>query len=322
MNEILRGMVYMLAATIFLALMNAIIKYVSNLGYPSMENIFFRAFFMMLSMLCVSFAAPFCNRVFKTQLKRPVFASKKPGGFRMIALRSFLGAVAMSMAYYNFATISLGIATAFLQSAPLFVVFFGLFTRNRPRGFVVFASVVGFAGVLCIANPDSGEITSLNAIAGIIGAVCSAFAFFTLNALKSYYSSGAIVLWYGTMMSILGGLGMLLPVPNMGGFVLPSLEILCLFVAAGIIGTIGQWFMTQSYLLAPAPIVSPIGYMRIVWGLFLGVWLGDVLPSATSSVGIALIILSGFLIALPSLWRLKMVRLWRLQIARRFHVKG
>lgn len=149
----------------------------------------------------------------------------------MIALRSLLGAIAMSMAFYNFATISLRIATAFLQSAPIFVVFFGLFTRNRPRGFVVLASIIGFGGVLVIANPNSGEITLLNAIAGIIGAVCSAFAFFTLNALKSYYSSGAIVLWYGVMMSVLGGLGMLLPIPNMGGFVLPSLEILGVFVA-------------------------------------------------------------------------------------------
>lgn len=56
MNSTLRGMLYMLAATIFFALMNAMVKYAGQLGYPSMENIFFRAFFMMLSMFCVFFA--------------------------------------------------------------------------------------------------------------------------------------------------------------------------------------------------------------------------------------------------------------------------
>lgn len=37
-------------------------------------------------------------------------------------MRGIFGGVAVSIAYYNFATIPLGIATAFLQSTPIFVV--------------------------------------------------------------------------------------------------------------------------------------------------------------------------------------------------------
>lgn len=316
MNSTLKGMAFMLSATVFFAIMNAMVKYATQLGYPSMEVIFFRAFFMVLSMLLISMTAPMLNTLFKTHIKRPVFASKKPGGFSKILLRSFCGAVAMSMAFYNFATIPLGIATAFLQSMPLFVVFFALFTKNRPRGFVLFASLIGFGGVLCIANPDSGEITLLNAIMGIVGAMSAALGFLTLNALKSYYSGGSIVMWYGLMMTILGGLGMLIPVPKMGGFVIPNVDVLMWLVGLGVSGTIGQWLMTQSYLYAPAAIVAPVGYMRIVWSLFLGVMLGDAFPNFQSGLGISLIILSGFLIALPSFWRLKSVRLLRLRILR------
>ena len=62
-------------------------------------------------------------------------------------------------------------------------------------------------------------------------------------------------------------------------------------------GAIGQWFMTKSYMFAPPGIVSPIGYMRIVWSIFFGVMLGDAFPNLLPSLGIALILFSGMLVS-------------------------
>lgn len=52
-------------------------------------------------------------------------------------------------------------------------------------------------------------------------------------------------------------------------------------------------------MLAPAGIVSPIDYSRILWGVVFGVMMGDALPNLITTSGILLIIISGTMIALP-----------------------
>ncbi len=297
---ITKGIGLMLISTIFFALMNALVKYLSALGYSSMENIFFRAFFMVLFLWWLFSAAPTINRFFPyLKIQKPKIRSKKRGGFIKILIRSFFGAVSMSLAFYNFATIPLGVATAFLQSMPIFMVIFTFFTREKPSTFVIIATFIGFVGVLLIANPQISNISPINAFAGIIGAISACFAFMTLRSLKEYYESGAVVLWYGICMSIAGALGMLIPIEKMGGFVMPNVYAICIFLLCGLMGAAGQWCMTSSYMFAPAGIVAPISYMRIVWSLFLGFMLGDLFPSWITLAGIGLIIASGILIALP-----------------------
>lgn len=69
----------------------------------------------------------------------------------------------------------------------------------------------------------------------------------------------------------------------------------------GISGTLGQYFLTYAYMNAPAGIIAPIEYTRIVWGLLFGLYLGDTFLDLKSSLGVALILCSGLLIALPAL---------------------
>ncbi len=58
-------------------------------------------------------------------------------------------------------------------------------------------------------------------------------------------------------------------------------------------------FLTRAFILAPAGLISPLDYMRIVWGVIFGVMLGDSLPNMMTLSGITLIIVSGVLIAMP-----------------------
>ena len=67
----------------------------------------------------------------------------------------------------------------------------------------------------------------------------------------------------------------------------------------GITGTIGQYYITRAYTFAPAGIVAPIDYTRIVFSLVFGIMLGDVIPDFYSITGMCLIILSGILVAMP-----------------------
>lgn len=300
-NSLTLGIILMLISTIFFALMNALVKYLSNLGYSSMENVFFRAFFMVLSLYALAGFYPVLKPFFKN-LKRLEFKPKAKGGLKPMLMRSLLGAVAVGIGYYNFATIPLGIATAFLQASPIFVVFLSFFTRSKPSLFVSLATIIGFVGVLLIANPSTSSIPLINAILGIFGSICAALAFLTIPSLKQFYTAESVSLYYGLSMCVVGIAGVFVPVEKMGGFILPDSFALTLFVLTGITGAAGQYLMTKSYMYAKPGIVAPIAYMRIVWSVFLGMALGDSL-NLLPSIGIALIVLSGVLIALPVFWR-------------------
>ena len=307
---IAKGIALMLLSTFFFALMNAIVKYLNILGYSSMENVFFRAFFMVLSVWSLVAFAPVIRAILP-RYKSPQIRAKRRGGFRHILIRGALGGVAVSANYYNFATIPLGIATAFLQSTPIFVVLLSLFTRNKPTKSTIIATLIGFVGVLLVANPSSSGIPPINVLVGIIAAICAAFAFMTIHNLKNFYTSEAVVLWYGVTMCVVGAIGMCANIDKMGGFIVPSLLAWVLFVLTGILGTIGQWLMTKSYMFAPPDIVSPIAYMRIVWSLLLGVAMGDALPNLAPSLGMALILLSGALVALGVYRKKRGLQDWR-----------
>lgn len=302
------GIVLMLISTIFFATMNAIIKSLNTMGYSSMENVFFRAFFMIVSLYVVIGVFPLLHRHFPKSFpadKCPQIKAKQKGGFNSMLMRGIFGGVAVSIAYYNFATIPLGIATAFLQSTPIFVVLLSFFTRTKPSIFILFATIIGFVGVLLVANPQHSEIPLINALIGIIGAISAALAFLTIPSLKKFYTSEAVVLWYGVSMCLVGIVGMIVGdfvgIEQMGGFIFPSVFAWTLFILCGITGAIGQWLMTKSYMYAPPDIVAPIAYMRIVWSLIFGVLLGDSLPNIIPSIGIALILLSGVLVSFYAL---------------------
>lgn len=296
-TSLIKGIILMLFSTIFLALMNAMLKYLNIMGYSSMENVFFRAFFMVLTLYSIIIFFPAVQH-FSPRLKKPQLKAKQKGGFRVLLMRGLFGGVAVSIAYYNFATIPLGIATAFLQSTPIFVVFLSFFSKTKPSVFSLGATIVGFVGVLLVANPEQSAIPLFNAVIGIIGAIFAAIAFLTIPTLKKFYTSEAVVLWYGVMMSIVGILGMLSDIDKMGGFVFPSLAAWGLFILTGVVGTIGQWLMTRSYMFASPEVVAPITYMRIIWSVFFGVLLGDSFPNLMPTIGIGLILLSGILIGL------------------------
>ena len=83
----------------------------------------------------------------------------------------------------------------------------------------------------------------------------------------------------------------------------PCDEDWILILGLGLSGTLGQYFLNSAYLKAPVGLVAPIDYSRIVFSLLLGLALGDSLPSLAEIIGIALIIISGLLIALPALLR-------------------
>lgn len=289
-TNLTQGILAMLFSSLLFALMGAEAKILS-LNLPSMEVAFLRSFLMVLFLLPLCVSKP---------MKKP---SHKKGGYIFLISRSVAGGLSFVALFYNIATITLGNATAFSQSMPLYVVVLSfLFLGEKFNIGVVISAIVGFCGILLICNPNFNAMGVENIIFGISSALFMAVAFLNLRALKDYFSSWVPVFATGVAMSVIT-LGIsVAQIPLFAeSWAMPQGIDWLHIILLGLFGTLGQHYLTKAYMSAPAGIVAPIDYMRLVFSVILGVLLGDNLPNLATSFGIMLIILSGIGVGLPPL---------------------
>jgi len=65
----------------------------------------------------------------------------------------------------------------------------------------------------------------------------------------------------------------------------------------GVLSAFGQILMTKAYFYAKAGIVSTVSYSTVLFGVLLGLFIGEGWPTLFGFLGMGLIIASGFLIA-------------------------
>ena len=276
----------MFVASFFFALMNAFVKILSPNISP-VENIFFRSLIMAIFML------------FFILGKKPCV--KKSGGWGKLIFRAVIGGISMLALFYNIATIPLGTATTFAQSTPIYAVFFAaIILKDRISKTSIIATLIGFFGIILICDPFEKSLGGMNILMGILSGGGAALALVTLRTLKDYFYNHFIIFFFGISMSFISLIFFFIPhffVDN--SFKLPNLTQTIFILAMGLCGTLGQHFLTKAYMSAPPGIVAPIDYIKIVWSIFMGIYLGDSLPNLQSQTGIILVVFSGLLIALP-----------------------
>ncbi|WP_394909118.1 DMT family transporter [uncultured Helicobacter sp.] len=291
-SRISLGIINMFVSALFFAMMNACVKILAP-TMSAVESIFFRSIIMVV-LLLLWFAY------------KPPKKKQKQGGWWLLFLRSLFGGLSMLALFYNITHISLGVASTFSQTMPIYVVLLSMLFLKERVGFVVlFATLLGFGGIVLICDPHFNSIPVLNIVVGIFGGLMMALAFISLRNLKGYFDDNIVVLVFGITMSVVS-LGILLVQAFLeqswsAVWSNPSPSEWIVVIVMGIFGTFGQYFLTKAYMLAPAGIVAPIDYTRVVFGLIFGIMLGDALPHFSVGLGMVLVILSGIIIGLPNL---------------------
>jgi drug/metabolite transporter (DMT)-like permease len=79
-------------------------------------------------------------------------------------------------------------------------------------------------------------------------------------------------------------------------WVTPSLHVMLLYVATGVLGTTGQICITYALKLAPASVVSPFEYTKIGWAILFDLTRGGASPSLTTLVGAGIVMATGLYI--------------------------
>jgi len=284
-----KGVLYMLLASLFFAIVGAFAKVLSR-EMPSVEVVFFRNF---VSLLFVS----------ATIYKYPI---KQSGGkLWLLVFRGTMGLMGVLAFFYNIAHISLADAMTFSRTSPIWTAIFAymfLGEKINKKGWI--AVFIGFFGVIFIMKP-SGLTFSKTDWIGIFSGVAAALAYTSVRELRKYYDTRIIVMSFMFMGSLFPALFMWISnyyyIPSLdfisAKFVLPN-GILWFYIALlGIFAALAQIYMTKAYGTTKAGIVGASSYAVILFSIFIGVALGDALPDLLGAFGILLVVVGGILVA-------------------------
>jgi drug/metabolite transporter (DMT)-like permease len=186
--------------------------------------------------------------------------------------------------------------TAITFLAPiLLVVVAGRVLRERPGWIGWAATAAGFAGVLLIARPGSGlqPIGLAFALAG----VAANLSYQLLSRVLAATERTVALLFY---TALAGSIVFGLMLPWFLEDRAPSLLEALLFASLGVYGGLGHYLFTAAFRDAPASLLAPLNYFQLLWAGLLGWLVFGHIPDGVSLLGMAVIALSGVLVALKT----------------------
>ena len=272
-DHVPKGILFMLLATVMLAVSNAVAKWQVAI-YPVGEVMFFRSLFSFL--VCSAAVLPFTGLA--------VFATRRP---RDHLGRGLSQAISQTFTVIAISLMPLAGATAINFSAPLFAALLSIvWLKERADTARWAALIVGFLGVLIVTNPGANSLT-VGALFALGNAVMYGSVTVAVRGMTSTESANTLLMWQMATLAALHPLLLLF------GFQLPTATGLAIFALSGLANAIAQYCWTHALRLAPTTAVSPFYYFLLVWSLFIdfAVW-GNV-PTVELLIGSAIVVASG-----------------------------
>ncbi len=266
------GIAYVLAAMTAMTLMDAAAKWLGA-GYPITQVVFLRNFFAIPPIAVLVWYGG-------------GLASLRTRRLPSHALRASFGLAAMFCFFTGLRYMPLAEAISIAFAAPLFVTALSgpiLKEHVGPRRWA--AVIVGFVGVLIITRPG-GDVLRIEAL--LILAAALSYALFLLVV---HTESTSAIIFYSNGIS-LGISAMLLPL----GWQTPTGEDLVIFIAMGLVGGCGSYFIAMAYRNAPAAVLAPFDYTTLLLGTALGWLIWRELPDTMVWLGAAVVVACGLYI--------------------------
>jgi drug/metabolite transporter (DMT)-like permease len=275
---LLRGCLLMVASTLLFAAMHTAIRHATQ-HLSGFEVAFFRNLFGL--MVIVPLLMRYGPGLFHTQ---------KLG---LHLLRAVINAVSMVCFFIGLSMTPIARVTALAFTAPLFTALFSaLFLGEVFRWRRWTAIFVGFVGALVILRPGLHAVDT-GALLVLFSSVLWSIAMIDIKVLGRTESSRTIAAYVTALLTPLT------LVPALFVWEMPSPGLWGWLIFIGVIGTIGQFIITEAIKLADMTVLMPFDFLKLVWAAFLGMIFFAEVPDALTWIGAAIVFASSFYIV----WR-------------------
>ena len=247
-----RGIIFLLLAELCFTGSTIFSKLLTNSSGISAIEVTFARFFLGLIVVAVI--------IYKSNM------SLIPNKLSLLIWRGVLNTIAVMLFFLASQYTSITNTHMLNMTYPFFIFLFApLFFRQERMAVVLYLFLVtGMMGIWLVINPNFGEINRGD-IFGILSAVVAAFSVITLTMARKNDSTMIILFYLMSIGTVLNGLVMI-PI-----FILPAGREWLLITASGLIGVLGQIFITYGYKYISARAGSLISTSRILYAVILGV---------------------------------------------------
>jgi drug/metabolite transporter (DMT)-like permease len=263
MSPSLKGILFMCAGVLCLAIGDAIAKWLGEVHSP-LQIIFFRT---LVSLPLIAVLAHYGGGLTRLRTRRP--------GVHLV--RGLIYTGTMGFFVLGLTMLPLAEATAIAFAAPLFVTLLSV-------------PLLGFIGVLVVVRPG-GEGFHPGALIMLAAAVFYALLMITSRRYGATEHLWAMVFYITLVPLVLSAatLPWVWQDPHPWHWLG--------FLGAGVIGVGATACITMAFRFAPAAIAAPFDYTAMLWAVLLGWWFWGEMPDLWVFLGSTLIIGSGLAIA-------------------------
>jgi len=274
-QRIALGIVLRISAMACMALLSALVKWTGSRGVPVFEIILFRNLFAFV---------PLGLYIWRTT-GFEVLRTRRPLGH---LARSAVGLSGMVCGFSAVQHLPLTEATALQFASPLFMTALAALVLAERVGWRRWAAVImGFIGVLIMARPVPGHMNVPGVTLGILSALGAAGAMVAIRQIADT-ERGPTIVFYFTLGGVVLGL-----VGSAFHWVVPDPMTLALLILAGLIGGVGQLFLTEALRNAPVGVIAPFDYSQLIWATGLGLLIWGEFPHPLTLVGAVIVAGSG-----------------------------
>lgn len=265
MNDKKQGIIYIIMAGFFFALMTFFVRMSGDL--PTMQKAFFR------------------NAV--AAVAAVILLAKSDEGFKIkkdswkgLFLRSFFGTTGLICNFY--AVDHLAIAD---ELSPFFAIIMSYFVLKEKANKTEWLCVVtAFIGAVFVVKP-SMNVQFFNAMIGVIGGFGAGVAYTFVRKLGKQGERGPVIVMCFSVFSCIVTAPFLL----VGAKPMSVYQIVMLLFA-GAAATGGQLSITKAYTKAPAKEISVFDYSQVIFAALLGFVFLQQIPDYLSVIGYVIII--------------------------------
>lgn len=270
MNDKKQGILYIIMAGLFFALMTFFVRMAGNL--PTMQKAFFRN------------AVAAVAALFLLARSEEGFKIKK-SSWRDLFLRSFFGTMGLICNFYAVDRLAIADANILNKLSPFFAIIMSYFIlKEKANKTEWLCVVVAFIGALFVVKP-SMDMQFVNAMIGMLGGFGAGVAYTFVRKLGKAGERGPVIVMCFSVFSCI----VTTPFLIIGAKPMSLYQIVMLLLA-GAAATGGQLSITKAYTKAPAKEISVLDYSQVVFAAALGlVFLGQI-PDLMSIIGYVIII--------------------------------
>lgn len=273
-SENLKGILSMLAAVAVFAVMDAVMKHLSQ-SYAPIQVTSLRGWASLpFILLAVAWTKS--------------WRALKPVRWQLHIARGLLSVTMLCLFIYSVRTLSLASAYAIFLCGPLLVTALSVPILKEqvdtPRWIAI---GIGLIGVIVMIRPSGSEMISLGALAAFAAALCYALAAVMIRVVARTESTLSMSLSFLIVIAFAATLG------AWPSWTSVNDDHWILIALLGLSGALGQYFIVEAFRHAPASVVAPFDYTALIWGALLDWMLWQALPNSRMMTGAAVVVATG-----------------------------